>query len=226
MDKKDILSEIQNIVEQIIQKYKPSRIILFGSAGRGEYDKVNDLDFLIIKQDVPLYGIDRMRELDELIDRNIAADMLVYSADEFEERIKLGDPFIKTILREGQVLYGWSPFSFYAQICFHFHQAAEKYLKSYIIACDLEFKKIHDLPVLLQLCLTLKPELRVLFKKTPHTSLLRHVIHKFMAVPLLPPILYYNLAWKALVFLISVLSAEIKDWKTSTLSHYRRAPLR
>jgi len=48
MDKKDILSEIQNIVEQIIQKYKPSRIILFGPAGRGEYDKVNDLDFLII----------------------------------------------------------------------------------------------------------------------------------------------------------------------------------
>lgn len=106
MDKKDILSEIQNIVEQIIQKYKPSRIILFGSAGRGEYDKVNDLDFLIMKQDVPLYGIDRMRELDELIYRNIAADMLVYSPDEFEERIKLGDPFIKTILREGQVLYG------------------------------------------------------------------------------------------------------------------------
>jgi HEPN domain-containing protein len=42
--------------------------------------------------------------------------------------------------------------SFYAQICFHFHQAAEKYLKSFIIAYDLEFKKIHDLPVLLKLC--------------------------------------------------------------------------
>lgn len=130
MDKKDILSEIQNIVEQIIQKYKPSRIILFGSAGRGEYDKVNDLDFLIIKQDFPLYGIDRMRELDELIYRSITADMLVYRPDEFEERIKLGDPFVKTILREDQVIYGWSPFTFYAQICFHFHQAAEKHLKS------------------------------------------------------------------------------------------------
>ena len=39
---------------------------------------------------------------------------------------------------------------FYAQICFHFHQAAEKYLKSFIIAYNLEFKKIHDLPVLLK----------------------------------------------------------------------------
>jgi HEPN domain-containing protein len=41
---------------------------------------------------------------------------------------------------------------FYAQICFHFHQAAEKYLKAFIIANDLEFKKIHDLPVLLKSC--------------------------------------------------------------------------
>jgi len=82
------------------------KIILFGSAGRREYDKVNDLDFLIIKKDVPEYGLARMRELDELIDRNIAADMLVYRPDEFEERVKLGDPFIKSILREGRVLYG------------------------------------------------------------------------------------------------------------------------
>ncbi len=102
----NISTEIQNIVEQIIHKYKPSKIILFGSAAQGEYDQVNDLDFLIIKKDVPLYGIDRMRELDGIIDRNIAADMLVYRPDEFEERIKLGDPFIITILREGRVLYG------------------------------------------------------------------------------------------------------------------------
>lgn len=51
---------------------------------------------------------------------------------------------------------------FYAQICFHFHQAAEKYLKSFIIANDLEFKKIHDLPVLLKSCLVRKPGLQTL----------------------------------------------------------------
>ena len=108
MEPQEITAEIQNIIDQIIQKYKPLKIILFGSAGRREYDKVNDLDFLIIKKDVPEYGLARMRELDELIDRNIAADMLVYRPDEFEERVKLGDPFIKSILREGRVLYGWS----------------------------------------------------------------------------------------------------------------------
>ncbi|MBL7205053.1 MAG: nucleotidyltransferase domain-containing protein [Desulfobacteraceae bacterium] len=40
------------------------KIILFGSSGRGEYDEVNDLDFLIIRKDVPLCGLDRMRLLE------------------------------------------------------------------------------------------------------------------------------------------------------------------
>jgi len=106
MEEKDITAEIQNITDQIIRKYNPQKIILFGSAGRGEYDKVNDLDFLIIKEDVPLHGLARMRELDAIIDRNMAADMLVYRPDEFEDRINLGDPFISIVLSEGQVLYG------------------------------------------------------------------------------------------------------------------------
>jgi len=106
MDESGIIQEIETIVQQLIQKYGPSKIILFGSAARGEYDKVNDLDFLILKQDVPSRGLDRMRELDDLIDRNMAVDMLVYRPDEFEHRIKLGDPFIKRILSEGRVLYG------------------------------------------------------------------------------------------------------------------------
>ncbi len=51
---------------------------------------------------------------------------------------------------------------FYAQICFHFHQAAEKYLKCFIIAWGLQFKKIHDLPVLLKICLPQDHQLEAL----------------------------------------------------------------
>jgi uncharacterized protein len=106
MDQRKIEREIESVVQQLIQKYGASKIILFGSAARGEYDKVNDLDFLILKQDVPFRGLDRMRELDDLIDREMAVDMLVYRPDEFQHRVELGDPFIKAILSEGQVLYG------------------------------------------------------------------------------------------------------------------------
>ena len=50
MKEKDIISEIKNITDQIIKKYNPLKIILFGSAGRKEYDVITDLDFLIIIQ--------------------------------------------------------------------------------------------------------------------------------------------------------------------------------
>lgn len=46
---------------------------------------------------------------------------------------------------------------FYAQLCFHFHQAAEKYLKAYTIAAGLPFAKVHDLVHLLQLCSAREP---------------------------------------------------------------------
>jgi HEPN domain-containing protein len=42
--------------------------------------------------------------------------------------------------------------NYYAQICFHFHQASEKFLKAYIVAYDLEFEKTHNLIKLLSIC--------------------------------------------------------------------------
>jgi HEPN domain-containing protein len=52
--------------------------------------------------------------------------------------------------------------TFFAQICFHFQQASEKYLKAYIIGQELEFRKIHDLPVLLKICFSKDPSLEQL----------------------------------------------------------------
>jgi uncharacterized protein len=105
MKKNKLLNEIENIKKQLIEKYKPEKIILFGSAlGGGK--EINDIDFLVIKSDTPYYGIERIRELDRLIKRNIALDMLVYTPEEIEERLKIGDPFLRKIFKEGKVLYG------------------------------------------------------------------------------------------------------------------------
>ena len=52
--------------------------------------------------------------------------------------------------------------TFYAQICFHFHQAAEKYLKAFVIGYNLQFLKIHDLQVLLKSCETKNKTLMIL----------------------------------------------------------------
>ena len=102
----DVSKEIRNITTQIIEKYKPDKIILFGSAARGETTPDSDVDFLIIKKETPLYGADRIRELSRVIDRNIPVDFLIYRPEEFNKRLKMGDPFLKTIVKEGKVLYG------------------------------------------------------------------------------------------------------------------------
>lgn len=104
----DFEKEIQKITNQIIEKYKPQKIILFGSAVKGEWTPDSDADFLIIKSDTPHYGADRIRELSRLIKRTIPVDFLIYRPEEFEKRLAMGDPFLKSILKEGKILYGES----------------------------------------------------------------------------------------------------------------------
>jgi predicted nucleotidyltransferase len=101
-----VQSEIESITAQLIEKYKPEKIILFGSAARGDVAPDSDLDFLIIKNDTPYRGRDRMIEVSRLIDRNLPADFLVYRLDEFEKRLAMGDPFLEMVVSEGKVLYG------------------------------------------------------------------------------------------------------------------------
>ena len=102
----NIEQEIDSITEQIIEKYGPEKIILFGSAVTGDIGPDSDIDFLIIKRDTPFKGAERIRELSRLIERNVAVDFFVYRPDEYEKRLSMGDPFLKIITKEGRTLYG------------------------------------------------------------------------------------------------------------------------
>ncbi len=100
-----IQGQINSITKQLIQKYKPTKIILFGSAAAGSMTPDSDLDFFIVKNDKkPKH--DRMVEVYKLVDKDIAADFLVYTPEELATRVQMGDPFIKSVLSEGKVLYG------------------------------------------------------------------------------------------------------------------------
>ncbi len=98
--------QIRSITAQIIDKYQPEKIILFGSSARGDLNPDSDVDLLIIKRETPHYGAERIRELSRIIERNIPVDFLVYRPEEFEKRVEMGDPFLKAIVKEGKVLYG------------------------------------------------------------------------------------------------------------------------
>lgn len=105
MKRSAILKEIDRIKKQLIAAYKPEKIILFGSAAM-EHEEIHDIDLFIVKEDVPHYGSERIRELYRLMDTDVAVDYIVYKPEEVEERLSLGDPFIKKIFNEGKVLYG------------------------------------------------------------------------------------------------------------------------
>lgn len=105
MTAQEIQSRIEKLKQQLVAKYHPEKVILFGSAARGA-DVINDVDLFIIKDDVPTLGAERIRQLYRLMDVDLPVDYLVYRPAEVAERLALGDPFVLSVMNEGKVLYG------------------------------------------------------------------------------------------------------------------------
>lgn len=98
--------EIDAIVKEIVTHYKPEKIILFGSAVRGEMTLDSDIDFFIVKSNVPHLGRDRYYELVGRIEYDYPSDFLICTPQEVAARLAMGDPFVASIMTEGRVLYG------------------------------------------------------------------------------------------------------------------------
>lgn len=105
MTVQELQSHIESLKQQLVAKYHPEKVILFGSAARGA-DVINDVDLFIIKDDVPVIGAERIRQLYRLMDADLPVDYLVYRPAEVAERLALGDPFVLSVMNEGKVLYG------------------------------------------------------------------------------------------------------------------------
>ena len=98
------MTKINQTVKSL-KKYKPEKIILFGSYAWGKPKKDSDIDILIIKKTkknhykrIPeakkyLHGIDH------------AFDILVMNPEEVKKRLSLGDFFIEEIIKKGKILY-------------------------------------------------------------------------------------------------------------------------
>jgi len=95
--------QIRLIAEKIKEKFNPKRIILFGSYAYGVPKKGSDLDlFVIMETNIPV------RKQAFLIRRElkgtIPIDIIVRTPQQVEERIKLGDFFIKQVIQKGVAL--------------------------------------------------------------------------------------------------------------------------
>ena len=102
------LIEADLLAKAIVKYHKPEKIILFGSAARGDYRTNSDIDLLIIKNSdkKKAYRIKEIFESLRNIQRIYPLDPIVYTPQEIKERIAIGDYFIKRILKEGKILYG------------------------------------------------------------------------------------------------------------------------
>lgn len=104
---KEIKKAVKDLITKIEEGYKPEKIILFGSCAYGTPNRDSDIDLLIIKK-TKKRPIDRRIKVRRLVSdphRRIPFEPLVLTPHEIENRIKIGDQFIKQIMEKGEVLY-------------------------------------------------------------------------------------------------------------------------
>ena len=95
---------LNDIVRRVVEAAQPEKVILFGSAARGEMGRNSDVDLLVVKD------ADDERELAARIYRNlrgvrVAVDATVVAPAHVERYKDSHALAIKPALREGTVVY-------------------------------------------------------------------------------------------------------------------------
>jgi predicted nucleotidyltransferase len=107
---RSVSAEVLNeIVRRIVATADPDKIILFGSAARGEMGPNSDLDLLVVK-----CGVLHRGQLTEEIYMGLwgvgkAVDIIVVTPDDTERYRDVHALIIKPALREGKVIYERQP---------------------------------------------------------------------------------------------------------------------
>ncbi|MBI5711278.1 MAG: nucleotidyltransferase domain-containing protein [Candidatus Eisenbacteria bacterium] len=98
------MRRIEELSERIAKRYKPERIILFGSYAYGNPSADSDVDLLVI---MPFEGRALRKALEILNDVNpdFGVDLLARRPDDTRRRYSEGDPLIREALDRGKVLY-------------------------------------------------------------------------------------------------------------------------
>jgi predicted nucleotidyltransferase len=95
---------VDKLTEEIIDKFKPSKIILFGSVARGTYKSNSDIDLCIIKD--TLNKRELIIEIYTKIDCEIPFDILLYTNEEWQKNVSDSSSFAYKINKTGVYVYG------------------------------------------------------------------------------------------------------------------------
>jgi predicted nucleotidyltransferase len=95
---------IDDVVSQIIEKFKPIKIILFGSYAYGKPNQVSDVDILVV-MNTDLRESQQEIHILKNLDFRFGLDLIVKTPQSLNHRVKLKDTFLKEIVEKGKVLY-------------------------------------------------------------------------------------------------------------------------
>ena len=96
--------EIEAVAHQIARKFKPRKIVLFGSYARGDCHPHSDIDLLVLLEKKPA-NVDIEIEIALSVPHKFPMDILVRSQDELADRLQMGDTFLQDIVEQGVILY-------------------------------------------------------------------------------------------------------------------------
>ena len=98
------LNEIKEFGRQIGEQFQAERVILFGSYAHGEVTADSDVDLLVIGP-FKGRGVDKSVEIRMKLRPQFPVDILIRTPEKVQQRIKMGDGFMREIVEEGKVLY-------------------------------------------------------------------------------------------------------------------------
>jgi predicted nucleotidyltransferase len=96
---------LQQLIDRIVEAVHPLRIIVFGSAARGEMGPDSDVDLLVVRPD-GTHNIDAMRYIHRRLSGiPLAVDVLVTTPSTLERHRENIGLVYHTILREGREIH-------------------------------------------------------------------------------------------------------------------------
>lgn len=99
------LNERLGLIVEDLKRYNPDKIIVFGSAARGDGDEFSDVDLVVIKETNTQF-VNRLVEVISYIRPQLRpVDVFVYTGAEFEQMKKDKNPFVEQVLEEGKLIY-------------------------------------------------------------------------------------------------------------------------
>ncbi len=98
---------LPEIVERIVERFDPLRVVLFGSLAHGETGYDSDIDLLVVFEEVEWENkceltVEIRRAL---LDKPVRMDTMVTDLDEISRRGKIIGTVLHAALREGRVLH-------------------------------------------------------------------------------------------------------------------------